>query len=427
MQEVIIVGGGLAGSEAAFFLARRGVKVKLYEMRPKVMTAAHHGEKLGELVCSNSFKSVELTNACGLLKREMEVFDSLMLKAAARSEVPGGNALCVDRELFSSLVTDYIKNEPNITIINEEITEIPQGVPVIIATGPLTSPSLTKTLTAMVDEEFLSFFDASAPIIEKDSIDMNIAYFKSRYEQGDNAYLNLPFTKEEYDHFYHELINAILAPVREIDTKYFDACMPVEVMAKRGVNTLRFGPLKPRGLRRDEDHRPYAVLQLRQDNIMGSLYNMVGFQTNLTYREQERVFRLIPGLANASFVRFGLMHRNTYVNAPRVLNLDMSLKNNPSIYLAGQLSGVEGYVESAASGLYVALQVYLKLGGKTITYPRLTMLGSLTYYITHTNPEGFAPMNANYGVFPGATKSNRPEIAQEALRLTAEFKELINE
>lgn len=427
MDEVVIIGGGLAGTEAAFFLAKRGVKVKLYEMRPQTTTLAHHSAKLGELVCSNSFKSKELTNACGLLKAEMAVYDSLMLQVADKSSVPGGNALCVDRERYSELVTKLIEREPNITVLREEITKLPRDKYVIIATGPLTSSALTEELETLIGANFLSFFDASAPIIEKDSINMDIAYFKSRYEQGDDAYLNLPFTKDEYLHFYHELINAKLAALRDMDTKYFDACVPVEVMAKKGEDTLRFGPLKPRGLRKDEHHRPYAVLQLRQDNIIGSLYNMVGFQTNLTYSEQARVFRLIPGLENASFVRYGLMHRNTYVNAPSVLSSDLSLKNYPAIYIAGQLSGVEGYVESAAAGLYAAIQIYSKLKNIEITYPRQTMLGNLIHYITHANPDGFAPMNANYGIFAGATRANREEVAAEALRLTKQFRDEIYE
>lgn len=427
MQEVIVIGGGLAGSEASFFLANNGIKVKLFEMRPINSTDAHHSDKLGELVCSNSLKSKELTNACGLLKQEMEVFDSLMMKVAKVSEVPGGNALCVDREQFSAQITNIIHNHPLIEVINEEVTSIPTGIPVIIATGPLTSPTLTKVLEDIIGKNLLSFFDASAPIITKESINMDIAYFKSRYEQGDDAYLNCPFTKEEYDRFYDALINAKLAPIRDMDTKYFDGCMPVEVMAKRGIKTLRFGPLKPRGLGRTKDDRPYAVLQLRQDNVIGSLYNIVGFQTNLTYSEQQRVFRLIPGLENAEFIRYGLMHRNTYINAPRVLNIDMSVKGNENIYIAGQLSGVEGYVESAASGLYVAIQILLKLKGKDYEYPMDTMLGNLMFYITRANPDNFAPMNANFGIYPGANKENRMEIAEKSINNTKEFKERLYE
>lgn len=427
MEEVIIIGGGLAGSEASFFLANHGVKVKLYEMRPVLNTPAHYSDKLGELVCSNSFKSKEITNACGLLKKEMEIFDSLMIKVAAQTEVPGGNALCVDREKFSEHITKIIRNHPNIEVINEEVKTIPSDKIVIVASGPLTSPTLTKELENKLGATFLSFFDASAPIITKESINMDIAYFKSRYDQGDDAYLNCPFTLEEYQKFHQELINAKLAPLRDMDKKYFDACMPVEVMAKKGVNTLRFGPLKPRGLGKTKDDRPYAVVQLRQDNVIGSLFNLVGFQTNLTYREQERVFRLIPGLENAEFVRYGLMHRNTYVNAPEVLNLDMSVKGFNNLYIAGQLSGVEGYVESAASGLYVAFHVLMKLKNKKLTYPRDTMLGNLVFYITHANPANFAPMNANFGIYPGATKANRMEIAQNSLLNTKLFKEKLYE
>ncbi|HOH94792.1 MAG TPA: methylenetetrahydrofolate--tRNA-(uracil(54)-C(5))-methyltransferase (FADH(2)-oxidizing) TrmFO [Bacilli bacterium] len=425
MEQVVIIGGGLAGVEAAFFLAEKGIKVKLYEMRPGVMTPAHHSAKLGELVCSNSLKSKELTNACGLLKKEMEIYNSLMTSVAARVSVPGGNALCVDRELYSEEVTRIITTHPLIKVVNEEVVELPSHVPVIIASGPLTSKGLENTISKLIDTAFLHFFDASAPIIEKDSINMDIAYYKSRYDQGDDAYINCPFTKEEYYRFYDELINAKLAPIHEMDTKYFDACMPLEVIAKRGPKTLRFGPLKPRGLGKDEHHKPYAVLQLRQDNVIGSLYNLVGFQTNLTYAEQRRVFKLIPGLENAEFVRYGLMHRNTFVNAPRVLNLDKSLKVNNDIYIAGQLSGVEGYVESAASGLYVALNVYAKIKGVKLEYPCETMLGSLMHYLNNANPENFAPMNANFGIVRGATKQNRMEIAEKSLKITQKYKEYI--
>ncbi len=423
MEKVIIVGGGLAGSEAAYFLAQHGVKVVLYEMRPKVTTNAHNTSLLAELVCSNSLKSKELTNACGLLKAEMSIFNSLMMQVADSSAVPGGNALCVDRDVFSQKITEIITKHPNIEIINEEVTMLPNDSLVILATGPLTSAKLEQELQTLIGHRFLGFFDASAPIIEKDSINMEKAYFKSRYDQGDDAYLNCPFTEEEYLKFYHELINAKRALIHDMDTKYFDGCMPVEVIADQGVDTLRYGPLKPRGLGKTKEDRPYAVLQLRQDNLIGSLFNMVGFQTNLTYAEQERVFRLIPALENASFVRHGLMHRNTFVNAPAVLNSDMSLKNNPNIYIAGQLSGVEGYVESSASGLYVALQVLMRLRGQKIDYPRQTMLGSLMFYISHTNPVAFSPMNANYGILPGSNRKNRDLMAQKALEITAEFVE----
>lgn len=423
MQKVNIIGAGLAGSEAAYYLAKKGIPVRLYEMRPVKMTPAHHTENFGELVCSNSLKNKNLDNACGLLKAEIDVLGSIIMEASKSTSVPAGNALSVDRFLFSQKITELIKSEPLIEIIHEEVTTIPDGI-TIIASGPLTSDALTKNIQELIGENFLNFFDASAPIIEKDSINMDIAYFKSRYEQGDNSYINCPFTKEEYELFYNELINAKLAPLHDFDKSYFSACMPIEVMAKKGKDTMRYGPLKPKGLRRDENHRPYAVLQLRQDNVSGSLYNMVGFQTNLTYPEQRRVFRLIPGLENAEFVRYGLMHRNTYVNAPKVLNKDLSLKNYPNVYIAGQLSGVEGYVESAATGLVAAMNVYQKLIGKEpINFTLKTMLGNLLNYLENANPADFAPMNANFGIFLDAIKADRLALAEKALETIKEIKQ----
>lgn len=423
MQKVNIIGAGLAGSEAAYYLAKKGIPVRLYEMRPVKMTPAHHTENFGELVCSNSLKNKNLDNACGLLKAEIDVLGSIIMEASKSTSVPAGNALSVDRFLFSQKITELIKSEPLIEIIHEEVTTIPEGI-TIIASGPLTSDALTKNIQELIGENFLNFFDASAPIIEKDSINMDIAYFKSRYEQGDNSYINCPFTKEEYELFYNELINAKLAPLHDFDKSYFSACMPIEVMAKKGKDTMRYGPLKPKGLRRDENHRPYAVLQLRQDNVSGSLYNMVGFQTNLTYPEQRRVFRLIPGLENAEFVRYGLMHRNTYVNAPKVLNKDLSLKNYPNVYIAGQLSGVEGYVESAATGLVAAMNVYQKLIGKEpINFTLKTMLGNLLNYLENANPADFAPMNANFGIFLDAIKADRLALAEKALETIKEIKQ----
>lgn len=423
MQKVNIIGAGLAGSEAAYYLAKKGIPVRLYEMRPVKMTPAHHTENFGELVCSNSLKNKNLDNACGLLKAEIDVLGSIIMEASKSTSVPAGNALSVDRFLFSQKITELIKSEPLIEIIHEEVTTIPEGI-TIIASGPLTSDALTKNIQELIGENFLNFFDASAPIIEKDSINMDIAYFKSRYEQGDNSYINCPFTKEEYELFYNELINAKLAPLHDFDKSYFSACMPIEVMAKKGKDTMRYGPLKPKGLRRDENHRPYAVLQLRQDNVSGSLYNMVGFQTNLTYPEQRRVFRLIPGLENTEFVRYGLMHRNTYVNAPKVLNKDLSLKNYPNVYIAGQLSGVEGYVESAATGLVAAMNVYQKLIGKEpINFTLKTMLGNLLNYLENANPADFAPMNANFGIFLDAIKADRLALAEKALETIKEIKQ----
>lgn len=424
MEIVNVIGGGLAGSEAALYLAKHGIHVHLFEMRPQKMTPAHHSENFAELVCSNSLKSKNLDNACGLLKEEMAILGSVMIEASQHTSVPSGNALSVDRDLFSQYITTKIKANPLIEIIHQEVTEISQGL-TILATGPLTSETLTTKLQEIIGTKMLNFFDASAPIIEKESVNMDIAYFKSRYEQGDNSYLNCPFTKEEYERFYHELINAQLAPIHEFDRSYFNACMPIEVMAKSGVDTLRHGPLKPRGLRKTIDHKPYAVVQLRQDNVSGSLYNLVGFQTNLTYGEQRRVFRLIPGLENAEFVRYGLMHRNTYVNAPLVLNPDLSLKANPDVYIAGQLSGVEGYVESAAMGIVAAIQVVKRLRGQApIDFTTQTMMGALINYLNNGNPHDFAPMNANFGIVPGANKYNRLHMSDIAIKTMRHLKEV---
>ncbi len=415
MNKVNIIGAGLAGSEAAYYLATHGIAVRLFEMRPQQMTPAHHTGQFAELVCSNSLKSVRLDNACGLLKQEMRFLGSLIIEASTATSVPSGQALSVDRSLFSDYITNKIKTNPLIDIIEQEVVDIPEGL-TIIATGPLTSPKLEAQLQTLIGERFLSFFDASAPIIEKDSINMDIAYFKSRYDQGDNSYLNCPFNEQEYQRFYQALVEAKLAPIHDFDRHYFSGCMPIEVMAKKGIDTLRHGPLKPRGLRKTEEHRPYAVAQLRQDNVRGTLYNLVGFQTNLTYSEQRRVFRLIPGLEQADFVRYGLMHRNTYINAPTVLAADFSLKEKPHIYIAGQLSGVEGYVESAMSGLVCAIQVRRKIMGKPqIDFPTSTMIGSLINYLVNANPDNFSPMNANFGIFPGAHKRNRLELAERSL------------
>ncbi|HZJ89166.1 MAG TPA: methylenetetrahydrofolate--tRNA-(uracil(54)-C(5))-methyltransferase (FADH(2)-oxidizing) TrmFO [Bacilli bacterium] len=423
MKKVTIIGAGLAGAEAAYFLARNGIKVTLYEMRPEKVTPAHQTGNFAELVCSNSLKSENLEHASGLLKKELAVLKSLILRAARATKVPAGSALSVDRELFSEYITKEIRKHKNIEVINEEVTKLPKGI-VIVATGPLTSEALTKELQTLIGQDFLSFYDASAPIITKDSIDLNIAYFKSRYEQSDDAYLNCPFTKEEYDVFHAELKKAETVKLRDFEKKYFEACMPIEVLAKRGVNTMRYGPLKPKGLERKDYPKPHAVLQLRQDNLIGSLYNLVGFQTNLTYSEQERVFRLIPGLKEAEFVRFGLMHRNTFINAPAVLNRDFSLKMNKNVYIAGQLSGVEGYVESAANGLFVALNVLAALTKKEVKYPRITMLGALMHYVVHANPNNFTPMNANFGLLPSVKKKERLEFAKEAILKTKEIAKL---
>ena len=412
MKVINVIGGGLAGTEASLYLANRGYKVNLYEQKPLKKSPAHHSDLLGELVCSNSLKSKKLDNACGLLKEEMKYFNSIMMESAAQSEVPAGNALSVDRDIFGEYITNKIKNHPNITLISEEVVELKEGIN-IIATGPLTSDGLSKTLMGMLGQDHMYFYDAAAPIIDASSIDMNIAYRKSRYDQGDDSYINCPFTKEQYDIFYNELINGQIANLHEFD-KVFEGCMPIEVMAKRGEKTLRFGPLKPKGLEYN-GNRPYAVLQLRQDNVSATLYNMVGFQTNLTYPEQKRIFSLIPGLENAKFVRYGLMHRNTFICAPKHLNPDFSLKEYPDVYVVGQLSGVEGYVESAMSGLLCAVHLVRKLEGKKFKpMPNETMMGSLVNYICNASIKGFAPMNANFGIMLNLLK-DREVVANRSL------------
>lgn len=422
MKRVNVIGAGLAGSEACYFLLKKGYEVHLYEKRPKVMTHAHETGYFGELVCSNSLKGKSITNACGLLKEEIKLMGSIMMESAAQSEVPSGGALSVDRELFAKYITEKLRSFPNLIIHEEDVETIDESIPTIVATGPLTSDSLVVFLEKLTNSEDLFFFDASAPIIRKDSIDFNKAYYKSRYDQGDDSYINCPFSKEEYNIFYKELVNAELAMTHDFDKHYFEGCMPIEVMAKRGYDTIRFGPLKPKGLQRDGYPKAFAVVQLRQDNVMNDLYNIVGFQTNLTYGEQKRVFRLIPGLENAEFVRFGLMHRNTYLNAPLLLNENLSLKAQNNIYIAGQLSGVEGYVESAAMGLLSAIFVDAKLSNKPAEIPPIrTMCGSLLYYITHANAKNFSPMNANFGILFGANKYNKEEAANNALELIKEY------
>lgn len=427
MRRVNVIGGGLAGVEACYFLLKRNYQVHLYEKRPSKMTPAHVTGNFGELVCSNSLKSNRLDNACGLLKEEMRHMDSLIMKVAAETCVPSGNALSVDRDAFSQKITGILRDFPNLVVHEEEVDDFLEG-PTIIATGPLTGDKLAKKLSETIGQDSLFFFDASAPIILKDSIDMTIAYKKSRYDQGDDSYINCPFTEEQYNKFYDELVNAQVAMIHDFDKNYFEGCMPIEVMAKRGRDTLRFGPMKPKGLQVEGREKFHAVIQLRQDNLNGDLYNIVGFQTNLTYSEQKRVFRMIPGLEKAEFVRYGLMHRNTYVCSPVALNKDLSLKNRNETFLAGQMIGVEGYVESAAMGILAAAFLHQKLEGKELQIPSLkTMLGSLYNYVVNGNPATFQPMNANFGILYGANKHNRDESIQESLKLTDEFWAKIND
>ncbi len=398
---VNVIGAGLAGCEAAWQIAKRGIKVKLYEMKPIVFSPAHNLDTFAELVCSNSLRSDQLENAVGLLKEEMRVLDSLIMKCADKTKIPAGGALAVDREEFSKLVTEYIKNNQNIQVINEEIKDIPKEGTTIIASGPLTSKTLVKAIENLIGDNYLYYLDAAAPIVTFDSIDMNRAFKAARYDKGTADYINCPMIKEEYDIFWNQLVNAQVADVKEFEKDMvFEGCMPVERMAKRGVDTLRFGPLKPVGLVNPSTGKEaYAVVQLRQDNTSGTLYNMVGFQTQLKWSEQKRVFSMIPGLENAEFVRYGVMHRNTFINSPKLLDSVYRLKNKPNIYFAGQITGVEGYVESASSGLVAGINVSMDILKKdNVIFPTTTAIGGLSHYISDKNIQNFQPMNVNFGL-----------------------------
>lgn len=400
MKKVTVIGAGLAGSEACYQLVKRGIVVDLIEMRSKKMTPAHHTTNFAELVCSNSLRSNDVTSGVGLLKEEMRRIDSLIMRCADKNAVPAGSALAVDREKFSQDITDYLKNHPLVNIIEEEVTSIPEGN-VIIATGPLTSDALSKEISNLINEDYFYFYDAAAPIIEKSSIDFTKAYYKSRYDKGDgNDYINCPMTKEEFDRFYQELINAKVVPLKEFEKEiYFEGCMPFEEIARRGYQTLLFGPMKPVGLEKDENHKPYAVVQLRQDNAVGSLYNIVGFQTHLTWGEQKRILQLIPGLENCEIVRYGVMHRNTYLNSPTCLKPTYQFKNRDNLFFAGQITGVEGYVESAASGLMAGINMAHLLNEEPLVeFEPTFMLATMAHYITHASSKNFQPMNANFGI-----------------------------
>lgn len=432
MKFVNVIGAGLAGSEAAYQLAKRGIQVKLYEMRPVKNTPAHHTQNFAELVCSNSLRADGLANAVGVLKEEMRILDSLIMKAADANAVPAGGALAVDREGFSGQITEFLSNHPNIEVIREELTEIPEG-PTIVATGPLTSDALSAYIREMTGHNSFYFYDAAAPIIEKDSINFDKVYLKSRYDKGEAAYLNCPMSEEEFNAWHEALINAEVVPVKEFEKEvFFEGCMPIEVMAKRGRQTVLFGPMKPVGL---EDPKtgetPYAVVQLRQDNAAGTLYNLVGFQTHLKWGEQKRIVQMIPGLENAEIVRYGVMHRNSFINSPVLLRPTYQFKTREDLFFAGQLTGVEGYVESAASGMVAGINMakYM-LGEELIEFPRETAMGSMAYYITHTSQYGFQPMNANFGLFldlPGRVKKKEKKAlyAARAIEKINECKELI--
>ena len=433
MKEVVVIGAGMAGSEAAWQIAQAGVRVRLYEMRPSVPSPAHSTPWFAELVCSNSLRAAAVENAVGLLKEEMRQLNSLILQQADAWRLPAGGALAVDREGFSRGITEAIRQHPLITVVEEEVKTLPVEAEVaVIASGPLTAPALSEEIQRFAGSESLYFYDAAAPIVHADSLDMEKIYRASRYDKGDADYLNCPMEKEEYEAFWQELTQAETAPVREFEkTVFFEGCMPVEAMAARGIDTLRFGPLKPVGLPRPDTGRiPYAVVQLRQDNTAGTLYNLVGFQTHLRWPEQERVFRMIPGLEQAQFVRFGVMHRNTFINSPKVLLPTLQAKERLNWLFAGQLTGVEGYVESAAAGLVAGLNAArLAKGKEPLQFPRESAHGALCHYITHAESKHFQPMNINFGLLPPLEerirdkKIKNQQIAQRALICIKKLKE----
>ena len=428
-MEINIVGGGLAGAEAAYQIARRGIDVTLYEMRPSAFTPAHKTACLAELVCSNSMKSKELANAHGLLKEELSILDSLVIRIAHETAIPGGKALVVDREKFAQRITDEIESNSRIRVVREEVEEIPSGT-VIIATGPLTSNKLAEKIGALTGEENLYFFDAISPVIDAESVDMGKAFYASRYmEEKNDDYLNCPLTEEEYNLFYEELISAGRVEFKEFEkTSYFEGCLPIEVMAERGRQTLLYGPMKPVGL--IDEHtgkRPFAVIQLRKENAEGTMFNLVGFQTKLTYQEQDRVLRLVPALKNALFVRYGSVHRNTYIQSPAVLSASLQLKKNSNIFFAGQITGVEGYVESTAMGFVAGLSAHAYKRGITFTPPpQDTCVGALLQYIT-TETNNFQPMNINFGLFKDYRKREKEMTVNRALQSIALWKKTIDE
>ena len=436
MKEYInVIGAGLAGCEAAWQLAKRGIKVRLFEMKPKRYSPAHHLDTFAELVCSNSLRSDQVENAVGLLKEEMRLLDSIIMKCADETRVPAGGALAVDRTKFSQLVTDRISAIENITVIHEEVTALPPEETAIVASGPLTSDALFASLAEITGEGYLHFFDAAAPILTFDSIDMAKAFKAARYNRGTEDYINCPMDREQYEHFWKELVNAEMAEVKDFEKEVlFEGCMPVESMAKRGKDTLRFGPLKPVGLiDPNTGKEPYAVVQLRQDNKEGTLYNIVGFQTHLKWPEQKRVFGLIPGLEQAEFLRYGVMHRNTFINSPRLLDSSYRMKKHPHISFAGQITGVEGYIESASSGLVAGLNTAMRiLGREEVRFPRTTAIGALSSYISDTSVKDFQPMNVNFGLMEGLDvrirdkRKKNHEIAQRSLGVIRDIADKIS-
>ncbi len=424
-MKAIVIGAGLAGCEAAYQLAKRGIHVKLVEMKPSKKTPAHHSDLFAELVCSNSLRSDALTNAVGLLKEEMRSMDSLIMKAADETRIPAGSALAVDRVRFAQMIDGTVRNHPNIEIVEAEADQIPDE-PCIIATGPLTSDAMSSAIGKLIDQKYCYFYDAAAPIVTKESIDFTKAYRKSRYDKGTADYINCPMTMEEFDAFYQALITAETAELHSFEKEvYFEGCMPFEVMAKRGRNTLLFGPMKPVGLEKD-GMRPYAVVQLRQDNKEDTLYNVVGFQTHLKWGEQKRILQMIPGLEHCEIVRYGVMHRNTYINSPLYLTESYRFKERDFLYFAGQMTGVEGYVESSASGMVAGINLARKLSGKEeIVFGPETMIGAMAHYIVHGDPDHFQPMNANFGIMHLKEKVKKKEkkeaYAKQSLPMITEF------
>ena len=428
MEPVIIIGAGLAGSEAAWQLAQRGIPVELHEMKPQKMTPAHHSPEFGELVCSNSLRSDQLENAVGLLKEELRRCGSLILSCADEHRVEAGGALAVDRHGFSRAITERVKGHPLITVVEGEVTAIPDAENVILASGPLTSDALAQAIQEKVHADYLSFFDAAAPLVTFESLDMDHAWFASRYDKGTADYVNCALGEEEYAAFWQALTTAQAAEVHGFeDQNVFEGCMPVEVMARRGVDTLRYGPLKPKGLKDPRTGKePYAVVQLRKDNAQGSIYNLVGFQTHLKWPEQKRVFSMIPALRNAEFVRYGVMHRNTYLNSPKLLDRYYRLKKDPRVCFAGQITGVEGYVESTASGFVAAVELAHRLQGRPpVDFPQETALGALALYVSNETVEQFQPMNVNFGIIPPlgykvkGKRNKNAELSRRALEILA--------
>jgi methylenetetrahydrofolate--tRNA-(uracil-5-)-methyltransferase len=442
MTDLIIIGGGLAGSEAAWQAAERGLQVDLYEMRPKLSTGAHVSENLAELVCSNSLGSALIDRASGLLKEEMRRMGSLLMACAEKASVPAGNALAVDRDIFGEAVTAAIEAHPNIRLIREEMPEIP-AQPTIIASGPLTSSSLSDAIRALTGEEHMYFYDAISPIVYEDSINFEIAYRASRYDKGDQDegdYINCPFSKDEYEAFVAAMIGAERIELKSFEMKleegvkaglhkFFEGCLPVEILARRGHDALAYGPMRPVGLRDPRTgKRPHAVLQLRQDNLAGTLYNLVGFQTNLTFSEQRRVFRMIPGLENARFARYGQMHRNTFIFSPTLLNPTMQFRHRDALFFAGQITGVEGYAGNIATGLLAGINAARQHHGETlITLPENTMLGALCHYVTHASPKDFQPMKANFGIIPPLTDGKKRNRRQRAAAYSARALDAVDE